>query len=312
MRSLQAFESAARTGSFVAAAGELHVSPAAISQLIRVLEDQIGRKLFHRINRRIVLTEGAREILPRLLTAFETLHDVSMDLASAGRRPRLIVSVPPSMANGWLPSHVGEFIEQHGPVDIALRGEEDPVPFERDAIDIRLSYGRFHHSGRDTVDIGTDAVYPVCSPRVLIGTRSPIEPADMLAMPLIHTEWGPTAATFPAWHSWFKSHDVEMGREVQFELSANSSRTALELAVSGLGVALGQGLYVADLIEAGQLVLACPHPLVLSQPYCITTTPRSDHRPIVVAFRHWLVAKCQDAIRSSALASTNARPINGG
>src|SRR5437016_3620377 len=136
LRSLQAFEAAARAGSFVSAARELCVSPAAVSQLIRALEDQIGRKLFHRINRRIVLTEAGREILPRLLSAFEELRSVTMDLAGADRRSRLVVSVPPSMASGWLPSRLPGFIGRNGLVDIFLRGEDDPVPFERDLIDI--------------------------------------------------------------------------------------------------------------------------------------------------------------------------------
>ena len=50
LKGLQAFEAAARTGSFAAAAEELSVSAAAVSQLIRTVEEQIGRKLFHRVN----------------------------------------------------------------------------------------------------------------------------------------------------------------------------------------------------------------------------------------------------------------------
>ena len=77
LKGLQAFELAARLGSFVAAAEALSVSPAAVSQLIRGLESQVGRKLFHRINRGITLTEAGREVLPRLSAAFEELHGVS-------------------------------------------------------------------------------------------------------------------------------------------------------------------------------------------------------------------------------------------
>ncbi|RUX22518.1 LysR family transcriptional regulator, partial [Mesorhizobium sp. M2A.F.Ca.ET.037.01.1.1] len=48
LRGLQAFEAAARTGSFAAAAEELSISAAAVSQLIRTVEEQMGRQLFHR------------------------------------------------------------------------------------------------------------------------------------------------------------------------------------------------------------------------------------------------------------------------
>jgi len=272
--------------------------------LIRTLEDQIGRKLFHRINRRTVLTEAGREILPRLLTAFEELRGVAMDMAGVERRSRLILSVPPSMASGWLPSRLASFMRENGLVDISLRGEEDPVPFERDLIDIRLSYGRFHYPGHETDDIGTDAVYPVCAPGLVAGSAASVTPDDLLAAPLIHTEWGPAAAAFPSWRNWFSAHGTDVGKDIRKGMSANSSRAALELAVNGLGVALGQGIYAADLIAAGKLTVPVSHALKLGQPYCVTMTPRSIRRPVVVAFREWFVAECRQAIRSPALAAS--------
>jgi len=301
LRSLQAFEAAARTGSFVSAAGELSVSPAAVSQLIRALEDQIGRMLFHRINRRIVLTEAGGEILPRLLSAFEELRSVSMDLAGADRRFRLVVSVPPSMANGWLASRLPGFIARNGLIDIFLRGEDDPVPFERELIDIRLSYGRIHYSGLVTEDIGVDAVYPVCSPDLVVNSAPISGAGDLLAWPLIHTDWGPAAAAFPAWRSWFKAHGAGAAEEIEKGMSANSSKAALELAINGLGVALGQGIYAAELVAAGKLAVPFSSALKLSQAYCLTLTPRSSRRPVAIAFREWFLAQCRQAIQSPAL-----------
>src|SRR5262245_18475118 len=98
LRTLQAFESAARNGTFVAAAEELAISPAAVSQLIATLEDHVGRQLFHRTNRRAVLTEAGREVLPRLTLAFDELTGVARDLIGSTHRARLVLSVPPSVA----------------------------------------------------------------------------------------------------------------------------------------------------------------------------------------------------------------------
>ncbi|RVC44730.1 LysR family transcriptional regulator, partial [Mesorhizobium sp. M4B.F.Ca.ET.088.02.2.1] len=102
LKGLQAFEAAARAGSFVAAAEELSISAAAVSQLIRTVEEQMGRKLFHRVNRRVVLTEAGVEMLPRLAMAFQEIGSVSREVSGGAFRPRLVVSVPPSMAMGWL------------------------------------------------------------------------------------------------------------------------------------------------------------------------------------------------------------------
>ena len=97
LKGLQAFEAAARTGSFAAAAEELSVSAAAVSQLIRTVEEQMGRQLFHRVSRKVVLTEAGVEMLPRLTMAFQEIGSVSRELGGDAFRPRLVVSVPPSM-----------------------------------------------------------------------------------------------------------------------------------------------------------------------------------------------------------------------
>lgn len=150
LKGLQAFEAAARTGSFAAAAEELSVSAAAVSQLIRTVEEQMGRKLFHRVNRRVVLTEAGVEMLPRLTMAFQEIGSVARQL------------------------------------------------------DIRLSYGP-HYREHPTEDIVQDAVYPVCAP----GLADTIKPEGLASLPLIHTGWGPTGASFPSWHNWFEAAGIE-------------------------------------------------------------------------------------------------------
>jgi LysR family glycine cleavage system transcriptional activator len=296
LKGLQAFEAAARTGSFAAAAEELSVSAAAISQLIRTVEEQMGRKLFHRVNRRVVLTEAGVEMLPRLTMAFLEIGSVSRELGGGGFRPRLVVSVPPSMAMGWLSQRLAGFVASHGAVDISLRGDDDPVPFDRELIDIRLSYGP-HYREHPTEDIVRDAVYPVCAPRL----ADAIKPEGLASLPLIHTDWGPTGASFPSWRNWYEAAGIEPRRAAQRGLSANSSRAALDLAISGLGVALAQGIYCAAAVEDGRLIRPAARALELRQPYCLTIPERSARRDVVAAFRQWLINECQRAVGSPAL-----------
>jgi LysR family transcriptional regulator, glycine cleavage system transcriptional activator len=298
LRGLQAFEAAARMESFAAAAEELSISAAAVSQLIRTVEEQMGRKLFHRVNRRVVLTEAGVEILPRLTLAFHEIGSVSRELGGDAFRPRLVVSVPPSMAMGWLSQRLAGFVASHGAVDVSLRGDDDPVPFERELIDIRLTYGP-HYREHPTEDIVRDAVYPVCAPG-LAGAIKP-ERAPLAGLPLIHTDWGPTGASFPSWRNWFEAAGIEPGRATQRGLSANSSRAALDLAISGLGVALAQGVFCADAVEDGRLVRPVARALELRQPYCLTIPERSARRDVVTAFRAWLIQECVRSVGSPAL-----------
>lgn len=294
LRGLQAFEAAARSGSFAAAAEELSISAAAVSQLIRTVEEQMGRKLFHRVNRRVVLTEAGVEMLPRLTLAFQEIGSIAR--GGDAFRPRLVISVPPSMAMGWLSKRLAGFVASHGAVDISLRGDDDPVPFDRELIDIRLSFGP-HYREHPTEDIVRDAVYPVCAP----GLTATIKPESLVRMPLIHTDWGPTGASFPSWRNWFEAARIEPGRAVQRGLSANSSRAALDLAISGLGVALAQGIYCAKALEDGRLVRANALSIALRQPYCLTIPERSARRDVVAAFRDWLIEECRRSVGSPTL-----------
>lgn len=294
LRGLQAFEAAARAGSFAAAAEELSISPAAVSQLIRTVEEQMGRKLFHRVNRRVVLTEAGVEMLPRLTMAFQEIGSIAR--GSDAFRPRLVISVPPSMAMGWLSQRLADFVASHGAVDISLRGDDDPVPFDRELIDIRLSFGP-HYREHPTEDIVRDAVYPVCAP----GLAATTKPQGLAGLPLIHTDWGPTGASFPSWRNWFEAAGIEPGRAVQRGLSANSSRAALDLAISGLGVTLAQGIYCAEALKDGRLVRPNAMSIALRQPYCLTIPERSARRDVVAAFRAWLIEECRHCVGSPAL-----------
>ncbi len=294
LKGLQAFEAAARSGSFAAAAEELSISAAAVSQLIRTVEEQMGRKLFHRVNRRVVLTEAGVEMLPRLTMAFQEIGSIAR--GSDAFRPRLVISVPPSMAMGWLSQRLAGFVASHGAVDISLRGDDDPAPFDRELIDIRLSFGP-HYREHPTEDIVRDAVYPVCAP----GLSATIKPENIAGVPLIHTDWGPTGASFPSWRTWFEAAGIQPGRAIQRGLSANSSRAALDLAISGLGVALAQGIYCAGALEDGRLLRPNAMSIALRQPYCLTIPERGARRDVVAAFRAWLVEECRRCVGSPAL-----------
>jgi LysR family glycine cleavage system transcriptional activator len=300
LKGLEAFETAARRGSFVAAAEELSISAAAVSQLIRGLEDHVGRKLFHRINRRVVLTEAGMEIHPRLSQAFDELRRISGELAQKDPIAALVVSVAPSTAMGWLTRRLPRFVEMHGWVDVSLRGEEEPVAFEKEGIDIRLSYGASHYRSLETEILLTDAVYPVCSPDYVSRHGMIDKAADLRSHRLVHTDWGPSNASFPSWHGWFEAYRVAPGARSRRGMTANTSMAALDLARGGLGVALAQGLYCADLVASGELIVV-GRALALPSAYSITIPPRSQARAAVGVFKTWFIDEIRGCVLSAPL-----------
>ena len=101
LNALRAFEAAARHASFARAADELAVTPAAISQQIRLLEAELGVTLFRRLPRGLVLTETAKSALPELGKAFAHLARAVEGVRGGSLMGPLVVTIIPSFAGRW-------------------------------------------------------------------------------------------------------------------------------------------------------------------------------------------------------------------
>lgn len=106
---LHAFEASARHLSFATAALELHLSPSAISQRVRVLEKHLGTPLFERRPRSLRLTEAGQAYLPAVRDLFEDLAAATSGLFGDTDRARLTVRVQASYASTWLAPRLPAF-----------------------------------------------------------------------------------------------------------------------------------------------------------------------------------------------------------
>lgn len=177
---LRAFESAARTGSYVAAAGELGVSAAAVSQHVKTLEAFLGKQLFMRFNNRIVLTDAGQAIFRRSdgsLAVDHRRHPAGHDgqgAAEAGGQ-RVALRGPPVDGATAGPLHRSK-------PRLPLRApgvEDDPVDFARHDIDLRMCYGTNLYPELRSVPLAHDEVLPLCSPAYL--ARHPAAGLPLLA-----------------------------------------------------------------------------------------------------------------------------------
>ncbi len=288
LNALRAFESAARHGSFADAAIDIGVTPAAISQQIRGLEERIGRKLFYRVNRGVMLTVAGQEVMPKLSAGLDMLAAVTEHLRDSAVAARLTVSTPTSFTIGWLAKRISSFVSSEPNLEVCLRAENDPVSFVRDKVDVRVSYGRYYYAEHSGEDLITDKVYPLCSPGFLEKHGSITTVNQMLNAPLIHIDWGASDARYPRWSEWFESAGLAVGDTAGHGHSANSSRVALEMAEAGTGLVLGQRLLAADSIASGDLVCPLDIGLELQSPYCLIVPTGRIERPYVREFVSWL------------------------
>src|SRR5262249_42673481 len=123
LNALRAFEAAARHLSYVAAAEELNVTPAAVGQLVRGLEETLGIELFHRSPAgpaRLVLSDRAWAALPDLQAGFDHLATAFERLKANQPRIAINVTVPPAFADKWLLPRVEQFAAQHPACDLRI------------------------------------------------------------------------------------------------------------------------------------------------------------------------------------------------
>ncbi|MEQ8936536.1 MAG: LysR family transcriptional regulator, partial [Amphiplicatus sp.] len=138
LNSLRVFEAAARHLSFTKAADELHVTPGAVSQQIKALEEFIGAPVFRRHKRSLLLTDEAQASLPVLREGFDKLAEAGRLLSSRVDSGKLTVSVAPSLAAKWLVPRLDRFHERHPELDVWVSADMEVVDFAADDVDIAI------------------------------------------------------------------------------------------------------------------------------------------------------------------------------
>ena len=294
LNALRAFEAAARAGSYVAAADELDVSPAAVSQQVRNLEDFLGRKLFMRFNNRVVLTDAGQAVFAGATVALQSISALTEQVKSGWSKSRLVISVLSSIAQRWVEPKLAAFLLAEPAVRIDVRVEDDPVDFARHNIDLRMCYGSNLYPDMASVKLHHDDVLPLCGPAYLLRNHHAAQ--GMTQVPdddLIHTNWGPSFVSHPTWQAWFGASGIarpEEGKGYRVGLSS----LALDLARDGVGVALGQRLMASDDIRDGRLVAVDQRAIPLGHPYGLVHPPSKINKPGLRSLINWLV-KAADA-----------------
>lgn len=253
LNALRAFEAAARHLSFTRAAEELNVTPGAISQQIRQLEEFSGAPLFRRTGRQVLLTDAGQSALPLLTNAFELMAEAVHHMKAPARRDRLMISSAPSFAAKWLAQRLESFQLAHPEAEVWVSADLALTDFNSTDIDLAVRYGRGGYDGLRVEKIMPEAVLPVCSPELLKGPKALNTPEDLAHHVLLHDEGPEHDPTAPDWKSWLAARNVtnvDPTRGPRF----NQSSLVVEAAAAGRGVALAKRAIAAGDLESGRLV----------------------------------------------------------
>lgn len=294
LNALRAFEAVARHLSYVGAAEELHVTPAAIGQLIRGLEETLQIELFHRATSgasRLMLTDAARAAIPDLQTGFELLATSVERLKASKARIAVTVTVPPALADKWFLHRVERFQSKYPHYDLRIDLSLKLVDFTADRVDAGIRYGMGHWPGLTATFLMRDEFFPVCSPALLAAEHPLKSPADLQFHPLIHDMSMRMAPTFPTWRSWLQKTGNADVVNCDRGLQINDSAAAIQTAISGNGVALGRTSLVERDIAEGRLARPFAEAQTCDLAYYVVHTKGNRNEPAVVAFKEWLLAE---------------------
>jgi LysR family glycine cleavage system transcriptional activator len=280
LNGLKAFEAAARLRSMKDAAEELHVSPSAVSQLIGLLEDELGVALFTRGHRRLALTSAGQLLMPAVANGFRLVVDAAERVRREPEGAILTVSTTAFFAETWLIPRLESFAAAFPAIDLQITSGAALASLRDGEADVAIRHGLGIYPGMRADLLAAPPVLPVAAPALSVRRGRPATPADLMPWPKLHD------ADRRAWSEYFAVYglvDLEPARGPSFDDAA-----LLAAAIrAGSGAGLLPEPAARALAEAGQ-VETLGQPVTINQlGYYLVTPIDALRRPLIAAFREW-------------------------
>ncbi len=291
LNALRAFDAAARHQSFSRAAGELNVTPAALSHQIKGLEEFLQTRLFHRRTRRVELTDAGRLLQPEVSEGFENLQRAVRRLTQRRDDNVIVVTAGPAFSAKWLAPRLYRFVAAHPQIDLRVAANLALTDFHGDGIDAAIRFGSGDYPGLFSEILFEDVMLPLCSPSLLEG-RSPIRtPVDLLHATLIHDEsLVHIAPEAPNWQSWLRQAGID-GVDVARGLRFNLADHAIDAAIEGAGVVLARKVLAQRDLDTGRLVAPFGMEVSVKRAFYFVCPQGHENRDTIRLFRQWLAAE---------------------
>ncbi|MES2121137.1 MAG: LysR substrate-binding domain-containing protein [Pseudomonadota bacterium] len=295
LAAIRAFEAAARTENFTAAAAELGMTQAAISYQVKSLEERLGAPLFVRERGRARLTPLGARLLPSLSSAFDQI-----EAAFASHREEdetlLSITTTHTFANTWLAWRLGAFQMEHPDLAVRMTTSNELCDLRGGDADIAIRAGSGNWEGLEQERLFESTFTPMASPECLaeierkLGRR--VVPADIPEQMRVNPsdEW---------WQQWFSDNGVPADEAalrrpgIRLENQANEGHAAM----GGLGFAVLTPLLWKGDVAAGRLVAPFPDRVsARGWAYWLVYPKERRMVPKVKRFREWLTAEMARAV----------------
>ena len=304
LASVRAFEAAARTENFTAAAAELGMTQAAVSYQVKSLEERMGAPLFIREKGRVRLTPLGTRLLPALSNAFDTL-----EAAFASHREEdeslLTITTTHTFANTWLAWRLGAFQIDHPDLAVRMTTSNDLIDLRSGDADVAIRAGRGDWEGLEHHKLFKSSFTPMASPACITEAEArlgrTLEPRDLQRQNLINPndDW---------WQQWFADNGVpaDDGTFRRPGVRLDSQADEGHAAMAGQGFALLTPILWKGDVASGRLSIPFPD-RVSTRGWAYWLVYPSERRmvPKVKRFREWLVAEMERSQREPSNPWTN-------
>jgi LysR family transcriptional regulator, glycine cleavage system transcriptional activator len=284
---LMAFSAAAKHLSVTRAASELALSESAVSRQIAQLEAQLGVKLFHRIKKRITLTQAGQAYSTRVAQTIERIERDALEIMGYEAEGTVLdVAALPTVGAQWLIPRLPEFYARHPGVTVNVSARNSRFFFSETALDGALYFGQPDWAGTHADYLFDEVLLPVGSP-ALIGKRDDIPPDEVAELRLLHL-----VSRADAWRRWFDAAKLEgtnVIRGPRFDIQS----TLISAASAGLGVALLPEFLISDQLRSGKLRILSSLTLKSIGSYYFACPEEKIENPLLSEFRAWLLMQAQ-------------------
>lgn len=256
LNTLPVFAAVAERGGFTAAADQLGMGKARVSQLVARLEAQLGQSLFARTTRRVTLTEAGQALYEQAVGPLRSAQDALAGLAGgAGLAGTLRIAAPVEYAGQILTRALPDFARAHPQLQIDLRTSERVADMLKEGIDISLRLGWLRDSSQRAVRLAEFEQHVLASPAYLRRAAPVAQPRDLAGHEWVALQLLPSPLTWRFTSAGGQTRTVRVAGRVK----ADSVAALRGLLAAGWGVSVLDQFTSAEALRAGRLVRLLPN-----------------------------------------------------
>jgi LysR family glycine cleavage system transcriptional activator len=281
---LRVFAATAATESFALAAGQLGVTPGAVSQRIKALEAFLGVALFQRHAQGVRLTEGGKRYARRVMPLLDELTMATREITDVDSAKPVRITILPALAQLWLGPRLEDFHRLNENTSVEIWADPTVIDLRTSNFDLALRYGRPPFPGCDHRDFLFDELVPVASPAV--AERAQLDERDLpIGVPLmLDTYWSHDL------DDWL--HRTGSIRPPNLIIQTFSLYSmAVEATLNGRGFMIGHTSLISDLVAQGKLQYLSAKRVTANNQFYLLTKSSAPLSKSTETFIDWILAQ---------------------